>query len=257
MHRGLPQDLELIERQHRARRRTALGLMLAGGASLLPARTFAALCEPTARETAGPFPADGTNGVRGSTVNVLQRSGIVRSDIRGSFGGSTTTAPGVPLTLNLTLRNSRGDCAPLAGHSIYVWQADRNGEYSLYQGAALAENYLRGVQIADADGKVSFVTIYPPCYGGRYPHIHFEVHASPDAGSPPLLTSQIAMPAEHSAAVYRRAEGYSRSGENFARMSVGTDGVFRDNSAAQMVAMTPRLRGDWQRGFDGELTITV
>lgn len=104
---------------------------------------------------------------------------------------------------------------------------------------------------------MSFVTIYPPCYGGRYPHIHFDVRATPDAASPPVLTSQIAMPAEHSAAVYQRAEGYSRSRENFARMSVRTDGVFRDNSVAQMAAMTPQLRGDWQTGFHGDLTITV
>jgi hypothetical protein len=40
-------------------------------------------------ETAGPFPADGSNG-----PNVLDDSGIVRSDIRSSFGSSTTTAEG-------------------------------------------------------------------------------------------------------------------------------------------------------------------
>ena len=39
-------------------------------------------------ETAGPYPGDGSNG-----ANVLDDSGIVRSDIRSSFGSSTTTAP--------------------------------------------------------------------------------------------------------------------------------------------------------------------
>jgi protocatechuate 3,4-dioxygenase beta subunit len=256
MHRGLPQDLELIGRQYQARRRAALGLMLAGGASLLSGRAFAADCTPTARETPGPFPANGSNSVRGSKVNVLQRSGILRSDIRSSFGGSATTAPGVPLALTFTLQSSRRGCASLAGHAIYVWQADRNGEYSLYQGAALAENYLRGVQVADASGKAAFVTIFPPCYGGRYPHIHFEVYTGSDARSL-VLTSQIAMPADRSAAVYQQAVGYSSSRENFARMSVGTDGVFRDNTAAQIAAMTPQLSGDPERGFTGEIIVAV
>jgi protocatechuate 3,4-dioxygenase beta subunit len=256
MNRGLAQDLELIDRQHQARRRAALGLLLAGGASLLSGRAFAADCTPTARETPGPFPANGSNNVRGARVNVLQRSGIVRSDIRSSFGGSAAAAPGVPLALTVKLQNSRRACAALAGHAIYVWQADRNGEYSLYQGAALSENYLRGVQIADASGEATFVTIFPPCYGGRYPHIHFEVYTGRDVRSL-VLTSQIAMPADHSAAVYRQAAGYLSSRENFARMSVGTDGVFRDNTAAQIAAMTPQLSGDPERGFTGELTVAV
>ena len=46
-----------------------------------------------AEETAGPFPADGSNG-----VNVLTESGIVRQDIRSSFGSSSGTADGVAST---------------------------------------------------------------------------------------------------------------------------------------------------------------
>lgn len=42
-------------------------------------------------ETAGPYPGDGTDG-----PNVLTESGVVRSDIRSSFGSLTGTAQGVP-----------------------------------------------------------------------------------------------------------------------------------------------------------------
>ncbi len=49
-------------------------------------------------ETAGPYPGDGSNG-----PDVLEESGIVRSDIRSSFGTSTTTAEGVPLEFELTI----------------------------------------------------------------------------------------------------------------------------------------------------------
>jgi hypothetical protein len=47
----------------------------------------AASCALVPEETAGPFPGDGSNG-----PNILAESGVVRSDIRSSFGTSTTTA---------------------------------------------------------------------------------------------------------------------------------------------------------------------
>ncbi|HSO52214.1 MAG TPA: 3,4-dioxygenase subunit beta, partial [Actinomycetes bacterium] len=86
-------------------------------------------------ETAGPYPGDGSNG-----PNVLDDSGIVRSDIRSSFGSSTTTAEGVPLEIRLTVRDAAtGDAAEGAG--VYLWQCDRDGNYSLYSRAAANENY--------------------------------------------------------------------------------------------------------------------
>ena len=54
-----------------------------------------AACTKIPEETAGPFPGDGSNG-----PNVLNQTGVVRSDIRSSFGSSSTVAEGVPLTLN-------------------------------------------------------------------------------------------------------------------------------------------------------------
>src|SRR6266498_4894136 len=52
-------------------------------------------------ETAGPYPGDGSNG-----PDVLAESGIVRGDIRRSFGSSTTQAEGIPLTIALTVRDA-------------------------------------------------------------------------------------------------------------------------------------------------------
>ena len=121
-------------------------------------------------ETAGPYPGDGSNG-----PNVLDDSGIVRSDIRSSFGSSTTAAEGVPLEIRLTVRDAAtGDAAKGAG--VYLWQCDRDGNYSLYSQGVTGENYLRGAQEADANGTVTFQSIFPACYSGRWPHIHFEVY---------------------------------------------------------------------------------
>ena len=78
-------------------------------------------------ETGGPYPGDGSNG-----ANVLNQSGIVRSDITSSFGSSTTKAEGVPLDITMTINDYANNKAPLAGGAVYVWHCDREGRYSLY-----------------------------------------------------------------------------------------------------------------------------
>ncbi len=160
-------------------------------------------------ETAGPYPGDGTNG-----PNVLVMSGVVRNDIRSSFGGMSGTAPGVPLTVILRLV-SASTCQPLAGYAVYLWHCTRDGGYSLYTSGFTSQNYLRGIQDADASGQVTFQTIYPGCYSGRWPHIHFEVFpsisASNSAGNK-VATSQIALPRSQNDEVYATA-GYEASVE--------------------------------------------
>ena len=64
-----------------------------------------ASCRLIPEETAGPYPGDGTNG-----PNVLTQSGVVRSDIRSSFGSARTVGDGVPLTINLTVVDSKNGC---------------------------------------------------------------------------------------------------------------------------------------------------
>ena len=87
----------------------------------------AADCAVIPEETAGPFPGDGSNG-----PDVLTQSGVVRQDIRSSFGSSTTVAPGVPLTIRLAIQDLANGCAPLASAAVYVWHCDRAGRYSMY-----------------------------------------------------------------------------------------------------------------------------
>jgi protocatechuate 3,4-dioxygenase beta subunit len=116
----------------------------------------AAACATAARaETAGPYPSDGSNG-----PNVLIESGIVRSDIRSSFGSYSGTAEGVPVTIDLTLQDLTKNCAAGAGMAVYIWHCDRSGDYSLYSQAAADQNYLRGVQVTDQNGRVSFTSIF-------------------------------------------------------------------------------------------------
>ncbi|EJL77851.1 protocatechuate 3,4-dioxygenase beta subunit [Polaromonas sp. CF318] len=216
----------------------------------------ACIADPT--ETGGPYPADGTNSSSGATSDVLTASGIVRSDIRSSFISSSTVAPGVPLTLTLTLVNTNASCAALSGYAIYLWHCDRSGLYSLY--SAPTESYLRGVQVTDSAGQVTFTTIFPACYSGRWPHMHFEVFSSlatATVGTNSVLTSQLAMPSATCSAVYPNVTGYSASVSNFAAVSLASDNVFGDNSAAQIAAMTPTFAGSAAAGYTATATIGV
>lgn len=221
-----------------------------------PTTSGACIADPT--ETAGPYPADGTNSSSGATSNVLTASGIVRSDIRSSFISSTTVATGVAVTLTLTLVNVNASCAPLAGYAIYLWHADRQGRYSLY--TASTESYLRGVQVTDANGQVTFTTIFPACYDGRWPHIHFEVFSSLAnalGGKYAVLTSQLAMPAAICSAVYADTTTYPSSASLFSRVSLSSDMVFGDNTSAQIAQQTPAFTGSPGAGYTATALIGI
>lgn len=255
---GLEFDLEALARQ-RLGRRSLLGLIGGTGlVALAPGLAQAAeACLVDAQTTNGPYPADGSNTAPGGTSNILADSGVIRSDIRSSFGTSASTAPGVPLTLRLQLADFAQDCAPLPGATIYVWHCTQDGLYSLY--TVPDENYLRGVQIAGDDGMVSFTTIFPGCYAGRWPHIHFEVYA--DAASATdhrnaLLTSQFALPQDICEAVYATA-GYEDSPRNLAQLTLGTDNVFSRTNADQLDMMTPEVTGSIEAGFVATVTVAV
>jgi protocatechuate 3,4-dioxygenase beta subunit len=290
---GLQHDLQMMAQRMHERRR-AMSWLLAGGTAALasgcgggsddgnavtgtttgtttgstttttttstPTTSAAGSCTALPQETAGPFPSDGSNTVNGMASNVLTASGIVRRNIRGSFGTSTNTAGGVPLTLTLTLANFNNLCAPMVGAAVYLWHCTREGGYSLYTSGIQNENFLRGVQIADANGQVSFDTIFPAAYSGRYPHIHFEVY--PNLAAATLytnrtFTSQMAMPRDICSTVYANATGYGASVGNLAQTTLANDNVFGDNSTAQLAAMTPMLAGSVAAGYTGTLVIGV
>ena len=154
---GLHEDLVKL-----ASRRDALRIFGAGGAAAILATLGASTGAgrdadgevPT--ETAGPYPGDGSNG-----PDVLDDSGIVRHDIRRSFGSSRTLAKGVPLRVNLTVTDASKDYAPMAGAAVYLWHCDRSGRYSMYSSGVEDENYLRGIAKTDSDGTAWFRTIFP------------------------------------------------------------------------------------------------
>lgn len=202
-------------------------------------------------ETAGPYPGDGSNG-----PDALEQSGIVRSDIRSSFDTSTTTAEGVPLTLTLTVLDLAAGGGPMVGVAVYAWHCDSEGRYSMYSDGVESENYLRGVQVTDDAGQVTFTSIFPACYSGRWPHIHMEVYPDVDAitdATNAVATSQLALPQDACDAVYT-TEGYERSVQNLAQLSLASDGVFGDDGGAHQLAA---VTGDVRAGYAAALTVPV
>jgi protocatechuate 3,4-dioxygenase beta subunit len=221
------------------------------GASASSEGVTAADCEVIPEETAGPFPGDGSNG-----PDVLSQSGVVRGDIRSSFGEYSGTAEGVPLTIRLTIQDASNGCAPLAGAAVYAWHCDREGRYSLYSEGATDQNYLRGVQAAGDDGIVTFTSIFPACYQGRWPHIHFEVYPSLEAATDDanrIATSQVALPADVCNAVYATA-GYEQSVTNLSQVSLTSDNVFGEDGGERQLGT---VSGSVDGGYTVELAVPV
>lgn len=263
---GLQVDAAMLGRSVMDRRRVLglgvagvgalLGTGLLGGLGAFGARAQSgaaggAACTVTPPETAGPYPADGSVA-SGQALNVLTRSGIVRSDLRRSLGTGAVAA-GVPLTLRLKLVNVNSRCAPLAGYAVYVWHCTADGQYSLYSPGVVGEDYLRGVQAAGPDGVVTFRTVFPGCYAGRWPHVHFEMYPTLGRATTArnrVQTSQLALPEAACRAAYATA-GYGPSAQNLSGTSLTRDMVFRDGYASQLAALT----GSAAQGFTAALTV--
>lgn len=258
-HRSLTGDLETLARQTHNRRQAlmwlgagaAFPLVGCGGgggdsgttsttstSSTTSTTTSSSSCSTIPSETAGPYPGDGTNTANGSVVNALTLSGIVRSNIVTSVASASGTAAGIPLTVTLKVVNTASSCASLAGFAVYLWHCDATGKYSMYDIAT--ENYLRGVQVTNSSGEVTFTTIFPGCYSGRWPHMHFEVYsslASATSGSNDIKTSQLAMPLAACNTVYASSI-YTGSAANLASSSLASDNVFSDGSSLQVATVT-------------------
>jgi len=212
-------------------------------------------CSVIPSETEGPYPGDGSNSANGGVVNVLALSGIVRSDIRASIGTATGVASGVALQVIIELVNTNASCADLSGYAVYLWHCDSLGRYSMYSSGVTDENYLRGVQATASDGTATFQTIYPGCYSGRVPHIHFEVYRSTTTATNwnnKLRTSQMCFPSDTNAAVYATS-GYGNSAANNNAISLATDGIFSDGYSTQLVTIT----GSTAAGYVARLKVGI
>jgi protocatechuate 3,4-dioxygenase beta subunit len=201
-------------------------------------------------ETAGPYPADGSNG-----PDILEESGIVRSDIRSNIDG-TDTVDGVPLTFTLKVTDMAGDNQAFEGVAVYAWHCDAQGRYSMYSDGVEDATWIRGVQVADSKGEVTFTSVFPGCYSGRWTHIHFEVYPDVDSitdAENAIATSQMAMPEDACNAVFE-LDAYDGSAKNLANISLDDDNVFGDDGGEHQLAT---ISGDTDSGYVASLDVPV
>ena len=166
-------------------------------------------CTLSPSETAGPYP-------------IKTPADLVRANI-------VADREGIALLTTLTVQDRNKDCAPMAGVYVDIWHCDSDGNYSEY-GGFTSQHFLRGRQLTDANGQVSFISIYPGWYPGRAPHIHVEVL---DSDLESLLVSQIAFPEDISRTVYATANY-----KGVYDTSNSADNIFADSLDGNMGAIS-------------------
>lgn len=192
-------------------------------------------CAVTPSETEGPFPTK-------------VPANFVRQDIRDD-------RTGVPMTMNITIKNANASCAVLAGALVDVWHCDKDGYYSEYGGSGMQSanytkvDFLRGRQTTDANGLVSFTTVFPGWYSGRAPHVHVHIYS---ASGKSLLVTQIAFPYDVTNTVYTtaQAQGYTKGAQDTRNER---DNVFSDGVTNELAT----LSGSVSSGYTLTHTIVV
>ncbi len=202
--------------------------------------------------SAGSGAAPGGGGSGGSsavcTVYPAETEGpyylnldLLRSDIREDKQGTE-------LDLEIVVQRA-SDCTPIKDAAVDVWHCDADGVYSGYPGQlggldTTGQKFLRGTQVTGADGRVSFVTIYPGWYPGRTTHIHFKVHVSTTS----VATSQMYFPEDVTSAVYTVAPYAARGQKDTSNLA---DGVVAGNLPPLLVLSKTAT------GYTATLTVTV
>lgn len=188
-------------------------------------------CEVTPTETRGPFPIK-------SPAELMQAN--IVSDRQG-----------IALLINLKIQDQSESCSPISDAQVDIWHCDAEGHYSEYGGFRLQEadyrnvSFLRGRQTTDANGQVSFISIFPGWYPGRAPHIHVDVLRDGEI----LLSTQVAFPEDSTAEVYA-SRGYKGKEDT----SNSADGVFRNSLDGNMA---DSVSGNLRDGYTLTKVITV
>jgi protocatechuate 3,4-dioxygenase beta subunit len=154
----------------------AVGDAGAGGGDFFPPMfTDAPTCTLTGTDSAGEGPFFIHED------EVMTDPSLKRVDMRDG-------REGVEMQLNYRLLDQDGMCMkPIADVEVYTWHTDALGFYSGFNNQNPNQTYMggiertvenmdrfcRGMQVTNAEGVVSFRTIYPGWYYGRPIHIHF------------------------------------------------------------------------------------
>lgn len=194
---------------------------------------------------------------------------LVRKDI-------TEGKSGAPLTLRLTVVDATDGCTPVPGAAVEIWHCDAWGYYSGYTtanpgGSAPAESedgstaddntYLRGYQIANANGVVKFETIFPGWYTPRTCHIHLKVHTGGEKedgtyeGGKVNYTGQLFFADDVAEEIFT-LEPYSQHSGSYTTLD--NDMVYDGGGASSgLLTLKAVHKKDPSKGYKGSLTLGV
>jgi protocatechuate 3,4-dioxygenase beta subunit len=240
------------------KRREMLGLM--GGAitvSLLGCfRDQSALSEPTSNSATLKQTTPITTAQTSPTcvVKPQQTEGpyfvderLDRSDIRLQ---NNVVQPGVLLKLAFRVSQINGSaCIPLSGAIVDIWHCNALGVYSDVVDRSfntVGQNFLRGYQETDANGRVEFMTIYPGWYQGRTVHIHFKIRTKSESQTAYEFTSQLYFDDALTDQVHAQAP-YSTKGERTLRNN--QDRIFRAGGEQLLLQLREAATG-YETTFD-------
>ena len=228
---------------HRITRRQTLGLAGLAGAAYVTG------CRATADEPAAVAEAQTPSCVLVPEVTegpYFVDTQLKRADVRANSSGGAAR-PGIPLALTIRIVEvgSGGRCSPYAGAAVDIWHCDAEGEYS---GVGSDTDFLRGYQVTDANGAVTFRTIFPGWYRGRAIHIHLKVRTYDGATETYEYTSQLFFSDTTIAQAYDVAP---YSGNGMPDTSNAADGIYAETGGTSLVQMS----GGASSGYRGSVAL--
>jgi protocatechuate 3,4-dioxygenase beta subunit len=150
---------------------------------------------------------------------------LVRSDL-------TEDRVGAPLALTIVVADAE-TCTPIEDAAVDLWHCDAEGIYSGFvaastgQGSASDDSiFLRGTQLSDGNGQVTFQTLYPGWYQGRTVHMHMKVHV----GGSQIHTTQLFFDDAFTDEVYASMEPYAS--RNNRDLQNSDDGIYSGGGEA-------------------------
>jgi uncharacterized protein (TIGR03437 family) len=175
-----------------------------------------------------------------------------RSDIRPDPSNNTVKA-GVPLKLQFNVSRVSGSaCSPLAGALVDIWHCDAAGAYSdIANGAGQAstsgQKFLRGYQITDSNGSVTFTTIFPGYYTGRTVHIHFKIRLFDGAARTFEFTSQLFFDDALTDQIFTQAPYNTKSARGTRN---NNDGIYNGGGSQLLLNLSSDGQGGYTSVFD-------
>jgi protocatechuate 3,4-dioxygenase beta subunit len=202
---------------------------------LTTAPADAATCTLAPEVTEGPFWVD---------------EKLNRSDV-------TDGQSGVPLAITLNIVDSDDECSAYAGATVDIWHANPDGNYSdepagMGNDDTQGQTFLRGYQVSDAKGQVTFQTIYPGFYSGRTVHIHVRIRTFDGNSTTTNFTTQLFFDEATNNTVFASGN-YSGGTRNTTN---GSDMVYAEEQQDGNILLVP-LTGSVANGYKGSVTVAL